>query len=75
MVNLTGQTTLLQTMGREPSRKPDEFYALVEELCPGRRLDMFARQSRDGWTTWGGRAGDVRPRGGVSDSRVDDRCP
>lgn len=53
IVNLTTETTLLTARNREHSRKPDEFYALLETLCPGRRLDMFARESRHGWTTWG----------------------
>ena len=29
------------------------FLALVESLCPGNRLEMFARQSRDGWQSCG----------------------
>lgn len=49
----TSQTTLLRAPSRQHSRKPEEFYALVESLCPGRRLDMFARESRKGWATWG----------------------
>lgn len=49
----TSQTTLLRAPTRQHSRKPEEFYALVESLCPGRRLDMFARESRKGWATWG----------------------
>lgn len=53
VVALTTETTLLTARNREHSRKPDEFYALVEQLCPGRRLDMFARETRRGWTTWG----------------------
>lgn len=47
------QTTLLAAPTRQHSRKPEEFYRLVESLCPGRKLDMFARESRPGWTTWG----------------------
>jgi N6-adenosine-specific RNA methylase IME4 len=53
LIMLTTQTTLLRAPNREHSRKPDEFYDLVSSLCPGRRLDMFARESRKGWTTWG----------------------
>jgi len=53
VVNLTTQTTLLSARNREDSRKPDEFYALVELLCPGRKLEMFARETRRGWTAWG----------------------
>jgi N6-adenosine-specific RNA methylase IME4 len=52
-VTLTNQTTALHGPMREHSRKPDEFYALVEALCPGSRVEMFARQVRDGWSPWG----------------------
>jgi N6-adenosine-specific RNA methylase IME4 len=38
---------------REHSRKPDEVYRLIEEFCPGPRLELFAREHRDGWTAWG----------------------
>lgn len=41
---------------REHSRKPDEFFPLVERYCPGPRLELFARQSREGWKTWGDQA-------------------
>ena len=52
-VRLTAQTTLLKEERREHSRKPEAFYALVEGLCPGRRLEMFARQQRAGWDAHG----------------------
>lgn len=35
------------------SAKPEEFYALVESLSPGPRLEMFARARRPGWDAWG----------------------
>ena len=38
---------------REPSRKPDQFYDRVEAFCPGPRLDLFGRQSREGWQVYG----------------------
>lgn len=53
IVTLTNQTTLLPAPVREHSRKPDEFYALVETLCPGTKLDMFAREAREGYVLWG----------------------
>ena len=54
VVTLTGQSTLLLAARREHSRKPSEFYALVESLCPGTsRIELFARQSRKGWIGWG----------------------
>src|ERR1035437_3039514 len=42
-------TTVLNAARREHSRKPDEFYTLVEATCPGNRLELFARQARAGW--------------------------
>lgn len=43
---------------REHSRKPDSFYDQVDACCPDLiwRADLFARQSRPGWNTWGDQA-------------------
>lgn len=39
---------------REHSRKPDEFYDRAVQFAGDvPRLEMFARQSRPGWMTWG----------------------
>ncbi|ABN75773.1 MT-A70 family methyltransferase [Cereibacter sphaeroides] len=39
---------------REHSRKPDEAFLEAERLMPGaRRIEVFSRQSRPGWTVWG----------------------
>jgi N6-adenosine-specific RNA methylase IME4/ParB-like chromosome segregation protein Spo0J len=46
-------TTVLNAARREHSRKPDEFYTLVEATCPGNRLELFARQARAGWHAFG----------------------
>ncbi len=35
------------------SRKPDAFRQLIETVSPGPRLEMFARQTFDGWVSWG----------------------
>lgn len=35
------------------SRKPQPFFALVEEVSPGPRLELFARLHRPGWECWG----------------------
>jgi ParB/RepB/Spo0J family partition protein len=49
-VKLTNQTTALIAPATEHSRKPEEFYKLVETLCPAPRYcELFARQQRDGW--------------------------
>jgi N6-adenosine-specific RNA methylase IME4 len=38
---------------REHSRKPDEFYRRAVEYAAGPYLELFGRQQRPGWTTWG----------------------
>lgn len=39
---------------REHSRKPDEAFAAAEALMPAaRRIELFSRQPRPGWATWG----------------------
>lgn len=40
------------------SRKPDEFFDIVERVSPGPRLEMFARTAREGWDAWGNEAPD-----------------
>jgi N6-adenosine-specific RNA methylase IME4 len=50
------QVNFLAARKREHSRKPDEFYQLIEACSPGPRLEMFARGSRPGWVSWGNQA-------------------
>lgn len=38
---------------REHSRKPEAFYAMVESVTVGRRLDFFSREGRAGWEAFG----------------------
>ncbi|MCI0657611.1 MAG: MT-A70 family methyltransferase [Acidobacteria bacterium] len=38
---------------KQHSAKPPEFFALVESCSPGPYLEMFAREQRAGWVTWG----------------------
>lgn len=38
---------------REHSRKPDEFYELVNRVSPAPRIDMFSREKREGFDQWG----------------------
>lgn len=47
------QVNYIGTRKREHSRKPDEQYQLVESCSPGPGLELFARGSRPGWTSWG----------------------
>jgi N6-adenosine-specific RNA methylase IME4 len=48
--------SIFDGLAREHSRKPDAFFDLVQDRCRGRLLELFARQSRFGWTTWGDQA-------------------
>jgi N6-adenosine-specific RNA methylase IME4 len=54
-IRLTNQTTLLIADSGKHSAKPEEFYAMIEKLCPGSKLEMFARKKRTGasWNYWG----------------------
>lgn len=45
-VNLVG------TRKREHSRRPDEFYDMIEDCSPGPRFELFASGARAGWTAW-----------------------
>ena len=44
------------------SRKPDEFFGIVEQISPGPYLELFARQNREGWSSWGNQVHDVSER-------------
>jgi N6-adenosine-specific RNA methylase IME4 len=47
-VSLSNETTLLRAPVRAHSQKPEEFYALVEKLCPAPRYaDLFALQQNN----------------------------
>lgn len=35
------------------SKKPDYFYDIIEGLTNGKRLELFARDPREGWDVWG----------------------
>jgi N6-adenosine-specific RNA methylase IME4 len=52
-VLLTNQSTALLAAAGEHSAKPEAFYALVEALCPGSKVELFARRHREGWALHG----------------------
>lgn len=57
MIEGESQINFLEAKSREHSRKPDEFFDLVERVCPSlSRLEMFSREPRKGWTTSGAEA-------------------
>lgn len=55
------QVNFLETRKREHSRKPDEFYDIVESCSPGPYLEMFARGPRENWSVWGNQAEEYYP--------------
>jgi N6-adenosine-specific RNA methylase IME4 len=59
VVTLTNQATVLHGPVRAHSQKPDEFYALVESLCPAPRYaDLFSRyQHNERWDCHGDEVG------------------
>ncbi|HEY2909170.1 MAG TPA: MT-A70 family methyltransferase [Gemmataceae bacterium] len=70
------QVNSIITRKQEHSRKPDEQYDLIEACSPGPYLELFARQKREGWTSWGDQAEtyeDNRPiyRGYTQNGRAD----
>jgi N6-adenosine-specific RNA methylase IME4 len=75
--NLTNETTELRAPRRENSRKPEEFYAMVENLCPAPiYADMFSRGGRSPiWDCHGDQVGKFAAD--LSDDRVgsDDERP
>lgn len=48
---------------REHSRKPDEFYNLVLKASPEPRLELFSREPRQGFETWGNETNKFSSRG------------
>lgn len=55
------QVNYLGTRKREHSRKPDEFYQIVESCSPGPFLEMFARGPKPGWSVWGNQSDEYYP--------------
>jgi len=46
--------SVLYAPRKEHSTKPDEVYNYIEVMYPNRRyLELFARNPREGWTSWG----------------------
>lgn len=44
---------LIMAERREHSRKPDQMHIDIERMFDGPYLEMFSRQRRDGWDSWG----------------------
>ena len=55
------QVNIISTRKREHSRKPQEFYKVIEACSPGPYLELFARESQEGWVQWGDELGQEIP--------------
>jgi N6-adenosine-specific RNA methylase IME4 len=44
---------IIEEPRREHSRKPDVFFNIVDQICAGRKLEYFSRESRNGWENFG----------------------
>jgi len=53
VIDLKNQTTILHAPSRGHSVKPSEFYDLVDSYCFGIKVDWFARNTREGWVSFG----------------------
>jgi N6-adenosine-specific RNA methylase IME4 len=52
------QVNFIASRKREHSRKPDELYPIIEACSRAPYLELFARGTRPGWTSWGDQAHD-----------------
>jgi N6-adenosine-specific RNA methylase IME4/ParB-like chromosome segregation protein Spo0J len=53
----TRPPSVITAARREHSRKPDEAYDLIERMYPELpKIELFARNARDGWAVWGNQA-------------------
>ena len=46
---------------REHSRKPDGIHDRIERVVAGPYVELFARETRPGWTCWGNEVGKFAP--------------
>ncbi len=59
--------SVINGVARVHSRKPDEVYAEIRLRTPGaRRCDIFARETRAGFSGWGREATKFNPKKGGS---------
>lgn len=72
-IKLTNQTTAISGPMREHSRKPEEFYELVEELCPGAKMGDSAQKE---WALHVASKGNVvLPSYGLQDVAKETKAP
>jgi len=50
---LNEEDTIILEPRSNHSTKPQAQYSLIEKVCPGPYIELFARKRRAGWTSWG----------------------
>lgn len=62
----TNEENVIYDKRRGHSEKPDQFYDMVRRCSPGPRIDVFARQAREGFDGWGDEANmETMPQGAL----------
>lgn len=46
-------TVLHTNIPKKHSEKPEEFYELIESISDDKKLELFAREKKEGWDVWG----------------------
>jgi N6-adenosine-specific RNA methylase IME4/ParB-like chromosome segregation protein Spo0J len=60
LVPIKCSPSVIRELKREHSRKPEAAYALIERAHPDlSRIELFARNARPGWTSWGNEIGNA----------------
>jgi hypothetical protein len=50
-------SSVIRAPRRQHSRKPDKAYEIIERMYPTLpKIELFARNVRDGWAAWGNQA-------------------
>lgn len=53
MTKTKNVSTIIKERKRKHSEKPRSMYAVIEQQSYAPRLEMFAREKREGWDAWG----------------------
>jgi N6-adenosine-specific RNA methylase IME4 len=53
IIDGSSERDIIREARREHSRKPEAFYAMVDRMCLGVKLDYFSREQRKNWTSYG----------------------
>ena len=63
----------IQSKVRKHSQKPDELYGIIEELDLNPKIELFARQRREGWDAYGNELSDTIQKKIIMTSSGDDK--